>query len=340
MAQKCVFCGNKPRNKNKEHIIPQWLSKYLGCYKSICYMPRITDLKLTFAQLTFPACEKCNSMDSNLEGAAKTIIEKMMSQQSVTGQEISTLMDWFDKLRIGLWLGQLTLQKRLDLINPNFYINNRIATKDRMLIIERFNGPGNGLAMIGNDTTMFSYAPCAFQVWFNDVLITNASTDGLVGNKLGFPILSKQHSVSYRQNSGTLSKGTNKTTHPVVMNIDGNYKTVIYQPIFKELIPHDFYDVPYVHQHCYDYDAGLGGVFVQKNGNTIKYMKPDDKLNLLPKKQTENTEVKSTKRVFELQNHITSKLHNLSEYNQEDQNFIKVCMLENQALINSLVKTK
>ena len=26
----CVFCGKKPENKNKEHIIPQWLIKLTG----------------------------------------------------------------------------------------------------------------------------------------------------------------------------------------------------------------------------------------------------------------------------------------------------------------------
>ena len=25
MAKYCVFCGNKPQDKNKEHIIPRWL---------------------------------------------------------------------------------------------------------------------------------------------------------------------------------------------------------------------------------------------------------------------------------------------------------------------------
>ena len=25
MAKYCMFCGNKPQDKNKEHIIPRWL---------------------------------------------------------------------------------------------------------------------------------------------------------------------------------------------------------------------------------------------------------------------------------------------------------------------------
>ncbi|MBO5705086.1 MAG: hypothetical protein J6R99_03660, partial [Alphaproteobacteria bacterium] len=210
MAQKCIFCGNKPQNKNKEHVIPQWLSKYLGRYKSVCAISTDGDFELTFAQLTFPACKACNDADSQLEGESKIIVEKLMESKSVTGQEINTLMNWFDKLRVGLWLGRLTLMKKLDLMDPNFYINDRMATKDRMLIIERVKDIGDGLGLIGNNTSMFLFSPCAFQVWFNDVLITNVSTDGLVSGKLGFPKLSKIQSAGYRGATAKINKGTNK----------------------------------------------------------------------------------------------------------------------------------
>ena len=163
MAQKCVFCGGTPQNKNKEHVIPQWLSKYLGRYNSVCDLSGVTDLQIPFKGLTFPACEKCNSADSALEAAAKNVVEKMMSAQPVTGSEINTLLDWFDKLRIGIWLGQLMLSKKMDTIVPNFYINNRIALKDRMLIIEHIEGVGNGLGLVGSNNNMFQYSPNAFQ---------------------------------------------------------------------------------------------------------------------------------------------------------------------------------
>ena len=340
MAQKCIFCGNKPQKKNKEHVIPQWLSKYLGRYKSICHMPEITDLELTFAQLTFPACEKCNSEDSLLEGEAKIIVEKMMESKSVTGQEINTLLDWFDKLRTGLWLGQLTLQKKLDLMDPNFFIKDRIATKDRMLIIERIKDGGKGLGLVGNDTTMFSFAPCVFQIWFHNILITSASTDGLVSGKLGFPRLSKIQSSGYRGATATLSDGNNKITHPVVMNIDGDNKTVIYQPIFKQYLPNNQYDTPYVQQHCYDIDNGLGGIFVQRNGNAVRYMQPDDKITLTPKEQPQNNALKSMKRVFELQNHVVTKLNDTTCYTPVMKKTIQTCVMQNQALISRLEASK
>jgi hypothetical protein len=340
MAQKCVFCGNKPQKKNKEHVIPQWLSKHLGRYKSVCHLPEITDLEITFAQLTFPACEKCNSADSELEGAAKEAVLKMMDSKSVSGQEINTLLDWFDKLRTGLWLGQLMLLKKLDLMDPNFYINDRVAAKDRMLIIERVNGIGNGLGLVGCDTNMFMFAPCALQMWFNDILITSVSTDGLVSGKLGFPKLSKLRSVGYRHSETTLLRGINRTVHPVVMDINALNKTVIYQPIFKQYMPHEYYNTPYVQQHCYDFNNGMGGIFVQKNSNAIQYIRPDNKINITPKSQPINTALQSMKRVFELQNHIVTKLNDVDSYDKSVQQMLRASVLQNQVLINKIERAK
>ena len=30
MDKFCVFCGNKPKGKNNEHIIPKWLIEFTG----------------------------------------------------------------------------------------------------------------------------------------------------------------------------------------------------------------------------------------------------------------------------------------------------------------------
>lgn len=309
MAQKCIFCGGEPQNKNKEHVIPQWLSKYLGRYRDICYMPNITDKKIPFCGLVFPACEKCNSDDSVLEVGAKKVVEKMMAGQSVTGAEINTLLDWFDKLRHGFWLGELMLSKKLDEIDPNFYINTRIGQKDRMLIIERFKDVGNGLGILADALPGHKKSPNVMQFWFNDVVLTSVSVTGLVSNKLGFPCVSQIERVSRQIIEFELSPGRNKTTHPVVMNIDATDKTIIYQPIFKEYQDAPYYDVPYVKEHCYDFDNGLGGIFVQRHDNKIRYMGKDDKVTLVPKIQPKSAVEKSVNRVFEMQNYVLDDLY-------------------------------
>lgn len=341
MAKQCIFCGGEPQNKNKEHVIPQWLSKYLERYQAECDLSPVTDVKIPFSRLTFPACEKCNSADSKLEAEAKNVIEKLMESKSVTGAEINILLDWFDKLRTGIWLGQLMLTKKIDKIDPNFYINGRIAAQDRMLIIERVDGIGQGLGLVGNNTKLFENMPSVFQVWFHDVLITSASTSGLVSSKLGFPRLSKQQMSAYRESTATVTKGTGKTAHPVVMNIDATDKTIIYQPIFKGFVSQtDLYNTQYVQQHSYDANAGLGGIFVQRNNNAIRYLNPEDKVTLMPKTQPKNSEVTSLKRVYDLQRYLLTNLNDINSWDKSTQNIIKGCLFENSIYAKAAEKIR
>ena len=341
MAQKCIFCGGKPQKKNKEHVIPQWLSKYLERYQAECDLSPVTDLKIPFSRLTFPACEKCNSADSKLEAEAKNIVEKLMESKSVTGAEINVLLNWFDKLRTGIWLGQLMLTKKIDLMDPNFYINDRIGIRDRMLIIERVDGVGQGLGLVGSNTELFANMPSVFQVLFHDVLITSASTAGLVSSKLGFPRLSKQQTSGSRGSYVTLTKGTGKTVHPVVMNIDAADKTIIYQPIFKDFVSQtNLYNTQYVQQHSYDANAGLGGIFVQRNNNTIRYLNPDDKVTLMPKMQPKNSEGKSLKRVYDLQRHLLTNFNDINSWDKSKQSVVRDCLLQNLLYANTASKIK
>ena len=75
MSKFCVFCGKKPENKNKEHIIPQWLSKHTGRFDKICHMNEsTTSAKIPFCSLTFPACTKCNDAFGKMEAAVKPIL--------------------------------------------------------------------------------------------------------------------------------------------------------------------------------------------------------------------------------------------------------------------------
>ena len=336
MAQKCVFCGGVPEKKNKEHVVPQWLSKYLGRYKSICDLGWVTEAKIPFSGLTFPACTACNSKDADLEAQAKLVVENLMESKPVTGMQISILMDWFDKLRTGIWLGELMLSKRLDAIDPNYYINDRIALKDRMLIIERFDITGKGLGLAGIDTQMFMYSPNVFQLWMHNISITNASATGIVGGKLGFPHIYAVSKTENKKFEADVSPGRNKTTHPVIMNVDGLHKTVVYQPLFKEYKALPYCDTPYVHQHSYDYDTGIGGIFIQKNNNEIKYINPNDKVSLMPKAQPESQILNSHRRVYELQKHVFEKnnkpLIETPAFIQEK----NICLHEINAIIKSL----
>ena len=94
MAQKCVFCGGVPEKKNKEHVVPQWLSRYLGRYKSVCYLGWVTDAKIPFSGLTFPACTACNSDDADKDTLVDTTDAAVVAQQrEMVGDEPSNKRD-------------------------------------------------------------------------------------------------------------------------------------------------------------------------------------------------------------------------------------------------------
>ena len=111
MAKICIFCGKEAQSKNKEHVIPQWLIKHTNrTDKTILINPDTPEFK--FMSFTFPACTACNDKYAKLESAVKPILLDLMDKKTVTPEQINLLLDWFDKVRIGLWLGQLYLEKK------------------------------------------------------------------------------------------------------------------------------------------------------------------------------------------------------------------------------------
>lgn len=60
MKIKCLFCGEDPEAKNKEHVLPQWLLKLTGDPSRT--VPIAVDYKngdvkkFSFSKLTVPSC--------------------------------------------------------------------------------------------------------------------------------------------------------------------------------------------------------------------------------------------------------------------------------------------
>jgi hypothetical protein len=155
MSKFCIFCGKKPESKTKEHIIPQWLIKYTGDPKrkiSVGFDMKRKELRtFSFDQLTFPACYHCNNEFSTLEQNVKDVILNLLEKNELESSNASTLLDWLDKVRIGLWLLFYSLDSNPFDINPHFHIANRVGRFDRMLIIykiKRMNSYKNILRLI------------------------------------------------------------------------------------------------------------------------------------------------------------------------------------------------
>lgn len=348
MAKFCIFCGNTPQDKNKEHVLPQWLSKHTERFHKVCSLGSITDANITFSALTFPACTACNDKFGKLEAAVKPILLDLMDSKPLNAEQVNMLLDWFDKVRVGLWLSKLTLSKQVDKISPKFHIADRVGTKDRMLIIERLNTTGKGLSFAGVESEMFSEMPSVFMLVVNDFVFINASELGLTSNKLGFPQLGKIEFTEHPDLSRiSLAPGRNKTTHPVVADCQASpTRTIIYQPIFRAV--HNFnkmrvYNTPYVMNHSLDFNNGVGGIFYQRNDNEIKYLSGDKRVTLAPRAQDMSRIYDLIEETHKLQNYVFNSRVKLDGLDKQELFYWKKLMAENELFIDrarQLVKIK
>jgi hypothetical protein len=125
MAKTCIFCGRKPQSKTKEHVIPRWLIEMTGDPKrQVSFGTYNLDNKpptvLAFDQFTFPACGQCNRDFSDLEGRARRVTERLLLRDGLTATDFNCLLDWLDKIRIGMWLGYCGSKETREESFPDF----------------------------------------------------------------------------------------------------------------------------------------------------------------------------------------------------------------------------
>lgn len=195
MERVCIFCGGQLRSKTLEHVLPQWLIDLTGNPKRTAEFGykkleggQFVKRRFAFDAFKFPSCKECNQKFAGLEAGVKVIVQKMMLENSLSESELSTLLDWFDKVRIGLWLGYLNLDRNPLGISPNFHVQNRIRYHDRMLAIFREGGNMvEGLSFVGCDTPAFAQAPSCFSMRINGLWFLNMSYPYLLARRMGFP---------------------------------------------------------------------------------------------------------------------------------------------------------
>ena len=308
MAKFCIFCGNPPQDKNAEHVIPQWLINMTGKRSRQMCLETITDRPISFGNFTFPACEKCNSEYAELEAMVKPVVEKILAGQSVNAAELHNLMDWFDKVRIGLWLGFLQLKGDVDDIKPHMHIKTRVARKDRMLIIERVEDNQSGIAFVGANTEAFLDSPSAFQLRINNYIFTNVSDSGLVARRVGFPFTDRyvMKGLDGQVTVDNMQAAKGRIVTPVINNFVSPVNSfTIYQPMFPAESQkfQSLYDTDYVKKHSLAPEYGIGGIFVQRGSGAATYLSPKQSVALVPKFSTENQYQRAIK-LFQLHNHV------------------------------------
>ena len=289
MSEKfCIFCGETPKDKNLEHVIPQWLIKMTGREKSDIFS-LYPDAKrhIPFLGFKFPACTECNSKYAKMEALVKPVLERVLSGQSISGADASLLMDWFDKIRVGMWLTEMFFNPELKHdIQPHFFIDSRVGKTDRMLSVRKIaeTDKEKGIYIGGTQTPLFLYCPSAFIMRINNYYFINASTHNLVSPRVGFPTITNFHLEDMDNGiySGNLIKGRDKLVNPIIPCFIPNKDSItFYQPVYKDFIGFpNFPKDDYLIQHSYDIKTGLGGVFVQKgNSGNTRYLNQSDNVS-------------------------------------------------------------
>ena len=293
MSEKfCIFCGKEPKNKNLEHVIPQWLIRMAGVEKKTVYAPHPNlGRNISFMHFSFPACTECNSKYSKMEAAVKPVLERVLAGQSINGADASLLMDWFDKVRIGLWLSNMFYDPVLKHnVHPHYHIDYGVAKKDRLLSIQKLNleeGKNKGIYCGGTMTHLFNYCPTAFTMLINDYYFFNASTHNLVSPRVGFPKVVNAcplNDITGVMEIDVVENERKKVVNPIVQDFIPNSESItFYQPIYRDFLsPKD--DLPisnYIQEHSYDTAKGLGGVFWQKGFvQKAKYLQKNEKISM------------------------------------------------------------
>jgi hypothetical protein len=135
----------------------------------------------------FPACKKCNkAYGTKLEAQAKKAMEALFAGKSLQVSLCYWLLDWLDKVRIGLWLAFNTLHK--EFFQPKFRVDQRLGKKDRIAIIsvdpdDRTKGFGFG----GIDNNIFRTSQAGMYLRINNVRILSMSYENFISRFSGMP---------------------------------------------------------------------------------------------------------------------------------------------------------
>lgn len=185
----CIFCGEPPQDKNREHPLPQWLLRMTGDPNRVVrhgyHWGTNRVFEFAFDQFHFPACQSCNDRYSGFEAQAKEVVASICRKEPASPKDYVLLLDWLDKVRIGMWLAHWYLQRNPN--PPNFAIEKRLGAKDRMLALHTIGDHQKGLNVWGAESPLFQIKPSVFAIRINNILLLNASWDYMCASRTGYP---------------------------------------------------------------------------------------------------------------------------------------------------------
>lgn len=222
MPKACVFCGNAVTDKTMEHVIPDWLIEMTDSGHDVVRFAPVPGNGpvrwMPWKALHFPACADCNARYRPFEGKTKSILTALLGGRPVSGREVSHLLDWFDKVRIGLWLGMQYLQQNPAGIVPNFHIDRRLGKTDRAVAIYNSTSPSTRLQAGGVQGPSFQFSPVAFWMRIEHLVFLNVASPGLCAPRMGLPVLENPRwtDIAKSQFRATLIPGTGTLNGPIL----------------------------------------------------------------------------------------------------------------------------
>ncbi len=272
MPKVCIFCGKRPTEKNREHVIPKWLIALTGKPNRKVYLgrnwsdPNLTKRIFSLGSFTFPSCETCNTKYSLLESRASQVMRSLLALAPTSADDFDVLLDWFDKVRVGLWLGLVYLNGNHQEISAQFHIGDRLAARDRLLFIYRDQGELDGIAITGVESPIFQVMPSCFGLMVNHLHFLNASGQDLLSERIGFPYTTNRQLCREKEGfTADIVAGTERRALPLVQLRIAGGGTELYQPMIPSGVPrneaNEEYDSEFVRTHCVDFLNGRGHVF-------------------------------------------------------------------------------
>lgn len=270
LAKLCVFCGAEPRDEFKQRVLPEWLLELSGDARRV--VPLGLDWEtgksreLALDEFQLPACSECGERNAALEGRVAPLMARVSRGEGLLGREYGELLDWFDKLRIGLWLGHLLLFRNPFGIAPNFASESRLGSKDRILLVVPIDPGQQGLTPLASWTPAFQLSPGAFGLVVNGMLFVNLAADFLIAKRAGFPYpISGRYDLEGRQAVVDKFAATRQLQHPLLSKGLSKPSVFLAQAIFQG--PEELRQEGYFQE----------GLFLQRDGTT-RVVQPEEEI--------------------------------------------------------------
>jgi hypothetical protein len=284
----CVFCGKLHADKNREHVLPRWLIELTGDLKRTVWLgydhANHRDRVFAYSSLTVPACTTCNTKYSDMEARVKTVIQAVLSESAVSRNQFDLLLDWFDKVRIGMWILYYNLDKNLAGIEPFYYVDHRIRSHDRIIIISKSSDIVTNLTYRGCNTPSFYYTPSCFSLMVNQYCFTNISSPYFIAKNLGLPWAAHSAVIPGGAAVYSMVPGSEAVTSPVLSEPFRLPSTRIYQPVWRNFIgtsAQELYETDYARGIALDHGSGVGGIFLEK-GEDVRLLTAEATTEWIP----------------------------------------------------------